>query len=169
MHDKSFESLLTEAFDEWESVLGRARVTDAPSGYSECQLHDLYTVFYSSMYRASLFPRQLTELSADGTPVHWSPYASSPDARVSQGPLSTDSGFWDAWNTVYPLMTLLNRPVLGEMTQGWVNAYSEGGWLPKWASPGYRGSMIGTMGDVSLADAIVKDIPGFDVQVCNTQ
>ena len=31
-----------------------------------------------------------------------------------------------------------------------------GGWLPKWASPGYRGSMVGTMGDVSVADAIVK-------------
>lgn len=40
--------------------------------------------------------------------------------------------------------------------------FREGGWLPKWASPGYRGSMVGTMGDVSLADAIVKNIPGFD-------
>ena len=47
--------------------------------------------------------------------------------------------------------------------QGWINAYKEGGWLPKWASPGYRGSMVGTMGDVSVADAIVKEIPGFDV------
>jgi predicted alpha-1,2-mannosidase len=55
-------------------------------------------------------------------------------------------------------------PVLGTTLQGWVNAYKEGGWLPKWASPGYRGSMVGTMGDVSLADAIVKKIPGFDVQ-----
>ena len=34
--------------------------------------------------------------------------------------------------------------------------------MPKWASPGYRGSMVGTQGDVSLAAAIVQDIPGFD-------
>ena len=33
----------------------------------------------------------------------------------------------------------------------------------QWASPGYRGGMVGTMGDNSLAEAIVKDIPGFNV------
>ncbi len=62
-----------------------------------------------------------------------------------------------------------------------MNAYKEGGILPKWASPGYRGerlcyditsamiessvtgAMTGTMGDVALADAIVKNITGFDV------
>lgn len=49
------------------------------------------------------------------------------------------------------------------MLQGWVNAYKEGSWLPKWASPGYRGCMVGTMGDVVFADAIVNKIPGFDV------
>ena len=70
----------------------------------------------------------------------------------------------DAYSTVYPLLSLINRPVLGNLLQGWVNAYTEGGWLPKWASPGYRGSMVGTMGDVTLADAIVKGIPGFDVE-----
>ena len=61
-----------------------------------------------------------------------------------------------------PLLSLVNIPVLSTTLQGWVNAYKEGGWLPKWASPGYRGSMVGTMGDVSLADAIVKGVPGFD-------
>lgn len=71
-------------------------------------------------------------------------------------------GFWDAFHTVYPLHTLLNVNELGVMIQGWLNAYTEGNWLPKWASPGYRGSMVGTMGDVSLADAIVKNIPGFN-------
>jgi predicted alpha-1,2-mannosidase len=64
-----------------------------------------------------------------------------------------------------PLLSLVNVPVLGQTLQGWVNAYKEGEWLPKWASPGYRGSMVGTMGDVSLADAIVKGIPGFDTKV----
>ena len=59
-------------------------------------------------------------------------------------------------------MSLVNKEELGTVIQGWVNAYVEGEWLPKWASPGYRGSMVGTMGDVSLAAAIVQDIPGFD-------
>src|SRR6185369_7421206 len=44
----------------------------------------------------------------------------------------------------------------------WLNAYLEGGWLPKWALAGYSGGMVGTMGDVTLSDAIVKNVPGFD-------
>lgn len=159
---KGFEALKAEAKSEWNSVLSRIQIHSAPTDATPEQAADYYSVFYSSLYRASLFPRQLTEFTSEGEAVHWSPYATSADTRVQTGPLSTDSGFWDAWNTVYPLLSLFHRPMLGVTMQGWVNAYKEGGWLPKWASPGYRGSMIGTMGDVSLADAIVKDIPGFD-------
>lgn len=160
---KSFESMVNEAKQEWRTVLSRAEVKAIPAGYSACESADLLGVFYSSLYRASLFPRQLAELTADGQAVHWSPYATSTETRVQEGLLSTDSGFWDAWNTVYPLLSLLNRPVLGATVQGWVKAFQEGEWLPKWASPGYRGSMVGTMGDVSLSSAIVNHIPGFDV------
>jgi predicted alpha-1,2-mannosidase len=162
--DKTFQDLVVEAQNEWRAVLSRAAVTELGSSYSAAEAKDLYTVFYSSLYRASVFPRQLSEVAEDGSLVHWSPYATKEADRVVAGELTTDSGFWDAWNTVYPLLNLVNRPMLGTMMQGWVNAYKEGGWLPKWASPGYRGSMVGTMGDVSLADAIVNEIPGFDVQ-----
>ncbi len=46
---------------------------------------------------------------------------------------------------------------------GWLNAYKEGGWLPSWASPGYRNCMVGTFADVVIADAIVKGVKGFDL------
>ena len=65
-------------------------------------------------------------LISDGNAYHWSPYATNSTVRVMEGTLSTDSGFWDAWNTVYPLLTLSNRPMLGEMMTGWLNAYKEG-------------------------------------------
>lgn len=48
---------------------------------------------------------------------------------------------------------------------GWLNAFKEGGWLPSWASPGYRNCMVGTFADVVIADAIVKEIKGFDIQL----
>mmetsp|Transcript_34020 Transcript_34020/g.46704 ORF Transcript_34020/g.46704 Transcript_34020/m.46704 type:complete len:129 (+) Transcript_34020:526-912(+) len=93
-------------------------------GYTIAEAASIRRVFYSSMYRASIFPRQLTEYDADGNAFHWSPYAANSTVRVMEGPLSTDSGFWDAWNTVYPLLTLNNRPVLGEMINGWLNEVS---------------------------------------------
>lgn len=145
----------------------------ASTKYSLSESIDLMTTFYSSLYRTSLFPRSLSEYSKEGAEIHWSPYYTSPGKatgssssstdRIGKGPLSTDSGFWDAWNTVYPLLSLFNRPMLGRLLQGWVNAYEEGGWLPQWASPGYRDCMIGTMSDVPIADAIVNEIPGFDI------
>lgn len=55
--------------------------------------------------------------------------------------------------------------MLTNLINGWLNSYKEGAWLPKWSSPGYRFGMVGTMGDVTLADAIVKNIPGFDESI----
>lgn len=159
--DKSFEFVLAEGRKEWDAVLSRVDVK-VPSTYSPSEASDLYTKFYTAVYRASLFPRDISEIDSTGSMVHWSPYTS---VSPQPGPLATDSGFWDAYSTVYPYLSLANRPVLGNLLQGWINAYAEGGWLPKWASPGYRGSMVGTMGDVTLADAIVKKIPGFDVEL----
>jgi len=56
---------------------------------------------------------------------------------------------------------------LGKLIDAWLSAYNEAGWLPQWGSPGERGSMVGTMSDVSLADAIVKSrwglVSGFNV------
>jgi predicted alpha-1,2-mannosidase len=116
------------------------------------------------MYRASLYPRQLSETDSEGNIIHWSPF--DLNGNIYSGPISVDSGFWDAYIAVYPLHSLINTDVLGpKMITGWLNAYKEGGWVPKWASPGYRLSMIATMSDVSLADAIVKGIPGFDLNL----
>jgi len=161
--DMTFEALKTDAKQEWNEVLNRIAIRKPAEGYTPCEMEELYTIFYTSLYRASIFPRQLTEINAENQVIHWSPYASTPETRVQSGAFSTDSGFWDAWNTIYPLLTLANRPMLSTTIQGWIHSYQEGGWLPKWASPGYRGSMIGTMGDVSLADAIVKEIPNIDI------
>jgi predicted alpha-1,2-mannosidase len=162
--DKSFNAVVDAAKTAWNKALSRTKITSlGDEKYTPSEAVDQYTKFYSALYRASLFPRSISETAADGSEVHWSPYATSTETRTAAGPLSTDSGFWDAWNTVYPLLTLVNRPKLASTLQGWLNAYKEGGWVPQWASPGPRGSMVGTMGDVSIADAIVKEIPGFDV------
>lgn len=162
---KSFDEVRKSARDAWQAVLGRVKVEEVSKDYSASEAEGFFSTFYSCMYRASLFPRLLTEVAADGSLMHWSPYAKSSNTRVMPGHLSADSGFWDAYSTVYPGLSLWNRPMLTNLINGWINAYKEGSWLPKWSSPGYRSGMVGTMGDVTLADAIVKEIPGFDVSI----
>jgi len=94
--------------------------------------------------------------------VHRSAYS----GEVHEGRAVTDECFWDAYRTHYPMLSLLYPDKLGEIIDGWVSAYKERGWLPTWASFNQRACMVGTMGDCSLADAIVKSsqglVTGFD-------
>lgn len=150
---KDFESILSESHRVWNELLSHIQI-DAPD-------QDRYRTFYSALYRTLLFPRQWHEYSEGGRHIHFSPY----DGKVHEGVLYTDNGFWDTYRTVYPLLSLLFPQRLSEILNGWLNAYREGGWMPKWASPGYRDCMIGTHTDVIFADACMKDIPDVDWQL----
>jgi predicted alpha-1,2-mannosidase len=51
------------------------------------------------------------------------------------------------------------------MVTALLQMYKEGGWLPKWPNPGYTGIMIGSHSDAIIADAWVKGIRNFDLQL----
>jgi predicted alpha-1,2-mannosidase len=110
------------------------------------------------MYRVGLFPTAMHEPDAQGHLHHYSPY----DGRVHPGKAYTNNGFWDTHRTVYPLLAGLDPQGFGEIVDGLLAAYREGGWLPKWTSPGYRDCMVGTHVDAVIAEAFAHDIPGFD-------
>mmetsp|Transcript_44527 Transcript_44527/g.82863 ORF Transcript_44527/g.82863 Transcript_44527/m.82863 type:complete len:754 (-) Transcript_44527:79-2340(-) len=152
---KSFKEVLKESRREWSQQLGRIR--------AEAVDDDQLAVFYTNLWKSMLFPRYLQELDATGKVVHRSPYT----GQVKEGNLVTDSGFWDSYLTVYHLQSVVFPENLGKTIDGWVKSYEEADWLPQWASPGEHASMVGTMGDVVLADAIAKSrwgvLSGFDV------
>ncbi len=149
--DRSFDEVRNSTRSDWEQLLSRVAI----EGASDEQRR----TFYSAMYRCFLFPRQIHELNSQGKKVHYSPY----DGKVHGGPMYTDNGFWDTHRTVYPLFSILIPSILKDMLEGWINAYREGAWFPKWASPGYKACMIGTHIDAVMADAYVKGIE-FDVE-----
>ena len=95
-----------------------------------------------------------------GESYHYSPY----DGELHPSVLYADNGFWGTHRTVYPLLALLDPDRLAEVVEGWVQAYREGGWFPKWTSPGYRACMIGTHLDAVVADACVRGVTGFDLE-----
>ena len=135
----------------WDKLLGRIAV--------EMQSDAQMQTFYTCLYRALLFPRTFHEFDVNGAAQHYSPYS----GRVEPGVMVTDNGFWDTFRTVYPLLALVYPDLLSEILEGWLASFREGGWLPKWASPGYRDCMIGTHMDAVFADAYVKGVRGFDV------
>lgn len=149
---RSFDEIHQAATAVWEKQLSVIEV--------ESDDVDKLKTFYTSLYRTSLFPHAIHEFDANGEQIHYSPY----NGRIEKGPLYADIGFWDTYRTSFPLYNLLYPSFMNEMMQGWVNAYRETGWMPKWASPGERSMMPGTLIDVSFADAVVKGNTGFDVE-----
>ena len=148
--NKSFDEVMAEAKAVWEKELGRIEVSGGT-------LEERAT-FYSTLYRLLLFPRKFYELDETGKIIHYSPY----DGKAHDGYMFTDNGFWDTFRAVYPFFTIMYPELDGQIMQGLINAYKEGGWLPSWASPGYRDCMIGAHAASLLADAYVKGIRDFD-------
>ena len=143
---REFDEIKSAARDRWNEVLGRIEV----GGGTEEQ----YRTFYSCLYRATLFPRKFYEIDADGNPIHYSPY----NGQICNGYLYTDTGFWDTFRALFPLLNLVYPSVNEEIQQGLANIARENEFLPEWASPGHRGCMVGNNSASVVADAILKGI-----------
>ena len=52
-----------------------------------------------------------------------------------------------------------------KMQEGLVNAYKESGFQPEWASPGHRDCMVGNNSASVVADAYIKGLRGYDIEV----
>ena len=143
---RSFEQVRDAARDRWNDVLGRIQV----GGGTQQQ----YRTFYSCLYRSTLFPRKFYEIDKEGKPVHYSPY----NGKVCDGYLYTDTGFWDTFRALFPLLNLVYPSVNEEIQQGLANVARENEFLPEWASPGHRGCMVGNNSASVVADAILKGI-----------
>ena len=64
----------------------------------------------------------------------------------------------------WPLDTLLYPTNTGQLIQGFVQQYMDGGSIPQWSSDfGNAYSMTGTDSDVVFADAYLKGVTNFDV------
>ena len=151
---RSFDEIKAAARDRWNEVLGRIEV----GGGTQEQ----YRTFYSCLYRATLFPRKFYEIDAKGNPIHYSPY----NGQICDGYLYTDTGFWDTFRALFPLLNLVYPSVNEEIQQGLANVARENEFLPEWASPGHRGCMVGNNSASVVADAILKGItPEKDWQV----
>ncbi len=148
----SFEATRAKAKAAWEKEFQRIAVSDPNL--------DNRRTFYSALYRMLLFPREFHEFDAANKPVHYSPY----DGRVHPGYMYTDNGFWDTWRAVFPFFALMYPERDSEIMQGLANTYKEGGWLPEWASPGYRDVMIGANSASIISDAYLNGVRGFDVE-----
>ena len=148
----SFDEVKARGRKTWNDVLGRIEVKSDDI--------DHLRTFYSCLYRSVLFPRSFYEKNAKGEIVHYSPY----NGEVLPGYMFTDTGFWDTFRCLFPLLNVMYPSMNEKMQAGLVNAYKESGFLPEWASPGHRGCMVGNNSASIVADAYLCGLKNYDAE-----
>ena len=146
------DQLKQQGRQRWNEVLGKIEVVD--------ENIDHLRTFYSCLYRSVLFPRAFYEKDAAGEIVHYSPY----NGTIQKGYMFTDTGFWDTFRCLFPLLNLMYPSENVKIQEGLANTYKESGFLPEWASPGHRGCMVGNNSASVVADAYLSGLRGYDME-----
>ena len=152
LDNEPIEQVRQRGRNSWNEVLGKIEIEDDNI--------DHLRTFYSCLYRSVLFPRSFFEVTAQGDVVHYSPY----NGEIRKGYLFTDTGFWDTFRCLFPLLNLVYPSNAEKMQAGLVNTYLESGFLPEWASPGHRGCMVGNNSASIVADAYLKGLRHYDIE-----
>ncbi|KAB1141635.1 glycoside hydrolase family 92 protein [Streptomyces luteolifulvus] len=158
----SFETVRSRAQRAWDRLLGKVEVKGATP--------EQLTTLYSSLYRLYLYPNSGFE-KVGSKDQYASPFSPMPGpdtpthtgAKIVDGKVYVNNGFWDTYRTTWPAYSLLTPGQAGEMVDGFVQQYKDGGWTSRWSSPGYADLMTGTSSDVAFADAYVKGVD-FDAK-----
>lgn len=145
---KPFNTVAADTRAAWEEKLAKIE----PAGIDD----DTKSIFYTAMYHCYLFPREFSEYGR---------YYSAFDDKVHDGISYNDYSLWDTFRAYHPLMTMIEPELTGNWITGLLQMYKEGGWLPMWPNPTYTNIMIGTHADPVIADAYMKGIRNFDVDL----
>ncbi|NQX86104.1 MAG: glycoside hydrolase family 92 protein [Flavobacteriaceae bacterium] len=149
---KSFNQIKKEAQDLWEKQLEKIVVEDHNT--------DNLTNFYTAMYHTMIAPNLYQDV--DGR------YRGM-DLKVHQNvnfEYYTVFSLWDTYRATHPLYTIIEQDKTNHFINTFLAKYKEGGIMPIWdLSACYTGCMIGYHGVPVIADAYLKGIKNYDVNL----
>jgi len=146
--DWNFDKVEAQTKDIWQKNLETIKL----EGVTEEQK----TIFYTAYYHTLLLPRTLSEYGR---------YYSAFDDKIHEGVSYNDYSLWDTFRALHPFLIFVQPERANEMIISMLQMYKEGGWLPMWPNPAESNIMIGTHADAVIADAYVKGIRGYDVNL----
>ena len=152
----TFEQVQAAAARKWLAALSTIRIKTKDA--------QMETLFYTSMYRTCMAPSVYSD--AEGR------YRNA-DGRVLQmeNNLTKYSIFstWDTFRALHPLFTLTQPKLVAAWMNSLLQFYRDNGRLPVWDIASWdANTMTGFHAVPILADAILKDIKGFDYALAYT-
>ncbi|MBP2409458.1 GH92 family glycosyl hydrolase [Brachybacterium fresconis] len=159
--DDTFDTIRDRAQTAWDQKLSIIEVEGATPNE--------LTTLYSNLYRLNAYPNSGFENTGTPEDPHFQyaspvseptgePTETATGAEILDGKIYVNNGFWDTYRTAWPAYSLLAPDDAGELVNGFVQQYRDGGWVSRWSSPGYANLMTGTSSDVAFADAYTKGV-----------
>ncbi len=147
---KSFTAVAAQAENLWEKELSKIEIKSTDKDY--------LTKFYTALYRTCLAPVIYSD--KDGG------YRNQNNTlHQTKGKKYTVFSLWDTFRALNPLFTLTQPARLPDLLNSMLDFYDDNGLLPVWdLSTWETNTMTGYHAVPVLADAILKDVKGFDVQ-----
>ena len=146
----SFDHARREARKAWNNLLSSIEVETSDTARLR--------TFYTALYHSAFFPSVFNDVSGR--------YRGA-DGNIHENPghdIYTILSLWDTYRAAHPLYTLTQPDRVSDFINTFIRIYEEQGKVPVWHLAGNETDcMIGFPSVMVIADAILKDIPGFDV------
>ncbi|MBF0721343.1 glycoside hydrolase domain-containing protein [Sanguibacter inulinus] len=143
------DDMLREAAAAWRRALSAVEVHD-PDQVSPDALRSLA----GSLGRVLTYPNAYDEPGPEGPR-----YRSPVDGELRPGSFSATHGFWDTYRTAWPLLGLLAPDRAGALADGFVQHFTDAGWVARWSAPGPVDCMTGTTSDTVFAGLAAQGVP----------
>ncbi|WP_166404639.1 GH92 family glycosyl hydrolase [Labedella endophytica] len=147
--DGGVDGLLDRAARAWRSALARVEIPE-----QEAVSDDVLRSIAGGLGRVFSYPNAHDEPGPTGPR-----YRSPVDGEVRSGPFSSNNGFWDTYRTAWPLLGLLAPQTTARLADGFVQHFSDAGWVARWSAPGPVDCMTGTTSDTVFAGLAALGVP----------
>jgi len=147
-----FEKTIADAKAAWNKELNKVKVYTTDEASKK--------IFYTSLYHTLFAPSEFCDVNGDY-------YGADKQMHKGEGFVNyTTFSLWDTYRAAQPLMTVLHPEKMSDIINTMLHIHQQQGKLPVWHLMGCETNcMVGNPGVPVVADAILKDIKGFDTEL----
>lgn len=147
-----FEKTIADAKAAWNKELNKVKVYTTDEASKK--------IFYTSLYHTLFAPSEFCDVNGDY-------YGADKQMHKDDGFVNyTTFSLWDTYRAAQPLMTILHPEKMSDIINTMLHIHQQQGKLPVWHLMGCETNcMVGNPGVPVVADAILKDIKGFDTEL----
>lgn len=147
-----FEKTIADAKAAWNKELNKVKVYTTDEASKK--------IFYTSLYHTLFAPSEFCDVNGDY-------YGADKQMHKGEGFVNyTTFSLWDTYRAAQPLMTILHPAKMSDIINTMLHIHQQQGKLPVWHLMGCETNcMVGNPGVPVVADAILKDIKGFDTEL----